>query len=247
MFAPRRTWPRLIGPSALLVVHTLAAQVNTGAGVNLPPGGYGSLTQDNLALRINTPDIGVRFVPLDARVTRLLAKDSWESLRSVVESRRVAIDSVAHAAGVNRPGLALVSFFGQRTNARFDPQTLTVMARSREFRPLGIVPFSGRFTSQQLNVREQVSAIYLFEEDLPVNDSFTVLYAGQPSDDWQNKQRMLDAERARVASRQRAKSGDTTTTAGVAPASGTNSATGSAAGAASADSAAGSAVGDSAR
>ena len=114
MFVPRRTWSRLIGPAALLVVHSLAAQVNTGAGVNLPPGGYGSLTQDNIALRINTPDIGVRFVPLDARVTRLLAKDSWESLRSLVESRRVAIDSVAHAAGVSRPGLALVSFFGQR-------------------------------------------------------------------------------------------------------------------------------------
>jgi len=235
MFVARRTWSRLIGPAALLVVHSLAAQVNTGAGVNLPPGGYGSLTQDNIALRINTPDVGVRFVPLDARVTRLLAKDSWESLRSLVESRRVAIDSVAHAAGVSRPGLALVSFFGQRVNARFDPQTLTVTARSREFRPLGIVPFSGRFTSQQLDVREQVSAIYLFEEDLPVNDSFTVLYAGQPSDDWQNKQRMLDGERARVASRQRAKSGDTTTTsAGAAPPTGADSA----AGAASADSAA---------
>jgi hypothetical protein len=179
-------------------------------------------------------------VPLDARVTRLLAKDSWESLRSLVESRRVAIDSVAHAAGVSRPGLALVSFFGQRTNARFDPQTLTVKARSREFRPLGIVPFSGRFTSQQLDVREQVSAIYLFEEDLPVNDSFTVLYAGQPSDDWQNKQVMLDRERARVASRQRAKSGDTTTTAasGASP-TGADSAAGS--------TPAGSAAGDSAR
>ena len=94
------------------------------------------------------------------------------------QSRRAAIDSVANVSGVSRPGLALVTFFGQRANARFDPQTLTVMVRSREFRPLGIVPFSGRFTSQQLDVREQVSAIYLFEEDLPVNDSFTVAVRG---------------------------------------------------------------------
>jgi hypothetical protein len=188
----------------------VSAQVGTGAGVALPPGGFGSLTQNDLALRIRTPDIEVRFVPLDARVTRLLAKDSWESLRSVVESKRAAIDSMANAAGVARPGLALVTFYGQRVNARFDPQTLTVSARSREFRPLGIVPFSGRFTSQQLDVREQVSAIYLFEEDLPVNDSFTALYAAQPSDDWQGKQRMLDRERARVASRQRGSVRDTT-------------------------------------
>jgi len=152
----------------------------------------------------------MRFVPLDVRVTRLLARDSWESLRSLVESRRASIDSVDNTAGVSRPGLALVTFFAQRANARFDPQTLTIMVRSRELRPLGIVPFSGRFTSQQLNVREQVSAIYVFEEDLPVNDSFTVLYGGQTSDDWGGKQRILDRERTRVALRARAQVRDTT-------------------------------------
>jgi hypothetical protein len=169
----------------------------------LPPGGYGTLTQDQLALRIRTSDIDVRFVPLDARVTRLLARDSWESLRSLVESRRRAIDSVATAAGISRPGLALVTYFGRRANARFDPQTLTVLVRGRELRPLGIVPFSGRFNSQQLEVREQVRGIYLYEEDLPVNDSFTISYAGQASDDWQGKQQLLDRERARVALRER--------------------------------------------
>jgi hypothetical protein len=210
MRVSRGVWSGLVIGMALAGMRPLSAQVSAGAGVTLPPGGFGSLTQNDLALRIRTPDVEVRFVPLDARVTRLLAKDSWESLRSVVESKRTAIDSVANASGVSRPGLALVTFFGQRVNARFDPQTLTVSARSREFRPLGIVPFSGRFTSQQLNVREQVSAIYLFEEDLPVNDSFTVLYAGQPSDDWQGKQRSLDRERARVASRERGSVRDTT-------------------------------------
>ena len=50
---------------------------------------------------------------------------------------------------------------------------------------------------------EQVSGIFLFEQDLPVNDSFVVLYAGQPSDDWQGKQRTLERERARVALRER--------------------------------------------
>ena len=106
-------------------------------------------------------------------------------------------------SGASRPGLAFVSFFGQSANARFDPQTLTVLVRSRELRPIGIVPFSGRFTSQQLNVREQVSAIYLFAEDLPVNDTFTISYGGQTSDDWQDKQTTLDRERARVALRSR--------------------------------------------
>lgn len=198
----RRPWSLGLVTSLVLGAAPAAGQV--GAGASLPPGGLGTLTQNDLALRIRTPDIEVRFIPLDYRVTRLLARDSWESLRSLVESRRRAIDSVATLEGVSRPGLALVTFFAQRDNARFDPQSLTVVVRSRVFNPLGIVPFSGRFTAQQLDVRDQVSAIYLFEEDLPVNDSFTISYAGMVSDDWQGKQRTLDRERARVALRERA-------------------------------------------
>ena len=187
----------------------LAAQATGPASSRLPTPGYGSLTQNDLALRLVTPDIEVRFIPLDQRVTRLLAKDSWESLQSLVQSRRASIDSVANMAGVSRPGLALVTFFGQRSNARFDPQTLTVGVRNRIFRPLGIVPFSGRFSGQQLDVREQVSGIYLFEQDLPVDDSFTISYNGINSGDWSGKQRQLDRERARVALRARGDVRDT--------------------------------------
>jgi hypothetical protein len=181
-----------------------------GAAGPLGPSGYGTLTQNDVSLRIRTADIDLRFIPLDARITLLLAKDSWESLRSLVESRRGAIDSVARAGGISHPGLALVTFFSQRANARFDPQTLTLVTRNRVFQPLGIVPFTPRFTAQQLNVREQVSAIYLFEEDLPVNDSFTINYAGISSEDWQRRQPQLDRERARVASRARAPTRDST-------------------------------------
>ncbi len=207
----QRPWSLLLCSAVLLSgrAAVAAAQAGEGATARLPAAGYGSLTQNDLALRIRTPDLDVRFVPLDGRVTRLLARDSWESLRSLVESRRAAIDSVADRAGISRPGLALVTFFGQRANAQFDPQTLIVLARNREFRPLGIVPFSSRFTSQQLDVREQVSGIYLFEQDLPVNDSFSIQYAGQTSDDWQGKQRALDRERSRVAERARAGIRDT--------------------------------------
>ena len=65
------------------------------------------------------------------------------------------------------------------------------------------MPFSPRFTSQQLDVREQVSGIYLFEELLPVNDDFNFAYQGRTSESWGNKQPMLDRERGRVAARAR--------------------------------------------
>jgi hypothetical protein len=179
------------------------AQAGHGALDPLPPAGYGSLRQDDLSLRVRNSEIEVRLVPLDERVLRLLGRDSYNSLRSLVHTRRTSIDSIANTAGVSSPGLALVTFFGLQSNARFDPQTLTLVIRNRVFRPLGIVPFTPRFSSQQLNVREQVSGIYLFQETIPVSDSFTLSYNGLQSDDWQNKQRIIDRERARVAARSR--------------------------------------------
>ncbi len=199
----------LLGPARAAV-----AQGGHGAADALPPAGYGSLTQDDLSLRVRNSEIDVRFVPLDERVMRLLAGDSYESLRSLVHSKRASIDSIANLNGVSRPGLALVTYFGLQSNARFDPQTLTLVIRNRVFRPLGIVPFTPRFSSQQLNVREQVSGVYLFQEEIPVNDSFTLSYNGLVSDDWQNKQRILDRERARVSARSRTARPDTVTANG---------------------------------
>jgi hypothetical protein len=85
-----------------------------------------------------------------------------------------------------------------------------LLIRHRVFRPLGVIPINPRFTSQQLSVREQASAIYLFEEEIPVNDSFSLSYGALVSDDWQNKQPTLDRERARVSARSRAGRRDTT-------------------------------------
>ena len=170
---------------------------------------YGTLNQNDLAIRVRNEDVEIRFIPLDAKVTRLLANDAFQSLRSLVETRRRSIDSVASRAGVTEPGLALVSFFGLRPDTRFDPQTLTVRLRNRALQPLGIIPINARFTSHQLDQREQASAIYLFEEDLPVDDSFSLSYGALISEDWQTKQPLIDRERARVSARARTSRPDT--------------------------------------
>jgi hypothetical protein len=171
--------------------------------VQAVPVSYGTLSQNDLALRVQNDDVEIRFIPLDPVVTRLLANDAFQSLRSLVVTKRRAIDSVASQAGVSDPGLALVSFFGLRPDTRFDPQTLTLLIRNQVVRPLGFIPISPKFTSQQLNAREQASAIYLFEEDIPVNDSFSLSYGALLSEDWQTKQPILDRERARVSARAR--------------------------------------------
>jgi hypothetical protein len=205
-----RTIALLAWACALLTAAPACAQGQSGAADPLPPPGFGSLRQSDLALNIRSDELEIRLVPLDERVTRLLARDAYESLQSLVHSRRASIDSVARMYGISTPGLALVTFFGGRVGARFDPSTLTLGIRNQVHRARGIVPFSPRFTSQQLNVREQVSAIYVFDELLPVTDDFNFAYGGRTSENWGNKQRLLDRERGRVAARARVTRPDST-------------------------------------
>ena len=193
-----------------LCASTPIAAAQTADPLPVTTVSYGTLNQNDLALRIRNEDVEIRFVPLDGKVTRLLANDAFQSLRSLVETRRRSIDSVASRAGVTEPGLALVSFFGLSADTRFDPQTLTVRLRSRALQPLGVIPINARFTSHQLDLREQASAIYLFEEDLPVDDSFSLSYGTLVSEDWQTKQPLIDRERARVSARARSIRPDST-------------------------------------
>ena len=198
--------------AALFILYGPAASAATQSAEPPPVTvlSYGTLNQNDLALRVRNDELEIRFIPLDPKVTRLLANDAFQYLRSLVEARRRSIDSVASRAGVTDPGLALVSFFGRQAGSRFDPQTLTVRLRSRALQPLGIIPINARFTSQQLDVREQATAIYLFEEDLPVDDAFSLTYGSLTSEDWQTKQPMIDRERARLPTRARAARPDTT-------------------------------------
>jgi hypothetical protein len=191
---------------ATLVALLGCAAPAKGQSGNRPrplPLGYGSLTQEDLALEVRNDDIDIRFVPLDPGLAPLLAPDAYQSLRGLLETHRRAVDSVAAREGVSQPGLALVRFYGLRPDVRFDAQTLTLLIRTQIARPIGIIPVSGRFTSGQLGVREQAIAIYLFDQDIPVNDSFTLSYGALTSSDWQTKQSTLNRERARVAARSR--------------------------------------------
>jgi hypothetical protein len=186
------------------------AKGQSGDRVRPLPLGYGSLTQEDLALDVRNDELDIRFVPLNAGLAPLMAPDAYQSLRGLVEAHRRAIDSVAAREGVAQPGLALVRFYGLRPDVRFDAQTLTLLIRTQIARPIGIIPVSGRFTSGQLGVREQAIAIYLYDQDIPVSDSFTLSYGTLTSANWQSKQSTLNRERARVSARSRGEARDTT-------------------------------------
>ncbi len=180
------------------------------AGGELPPPGYGALNQDQLSIRLASSDIEVRFVPLDERVLRLLAPDAYASLHGLVVSRQAAIDSAASASGLSTPGLALVSFFGRRSDARFDPENLSLSYHNQLWRPAAIVPYSSNFGGRQLDVRQQAIGIYLFESPLPVYEAFDVVYGSMTSNAWQDVLLRIERERNRVVSRWQSEKADST-------------------------------------
>ena len=171
------------------------------------PTGYGSLRRDDIVVKFQTDQVELQFLPLSEHVIRLLAPDTYKSLEQLLQSRRAVVDSATQRAGVNNPTLVMVTFFGLLPGARFTPEDVNVTSRGRLFRPIGIVPLSPTWSSQQLGVREQAVAIYLFEDGISFRDALTVSYQTQSNDSWSHAISALDRERARALARAASKPG----------------------------------------
>lgn len=194
--------------TAIGVVVALAATVGSAraqsaadSARDLPPAGYGTLRQDDIAVLLSTPLVQIRVLPLDERVIRLLTNDSYNALHGLKELKRTPIATTAAQYGVTDPSLFVVTFFGLQPRAEFVPEDLTISSRNRFFRPIGIVPLSSRWGDRQLNQRETATAVYIFESGISVLESFTVTYEGASNSSWESVLRKLDAERAAVLAR----------------------------------------------
>ena len=184
---------------ALAACAPAARGQDSASAGDIPPG-LGTLSQDDIALTMRQEELEIRVVPLDERVLRLLTPDSYRSLHDLAQQRSPQVDSVSRQNGVSLPGIFLVTFFGRRQGARFDPQNLNLQVRGQLFRPIGVVPYSSNFNSQQLDQRQQATGLILFEEPVPVFETFTVSY-GVISDAWEGKLAKIQRERSRVLGR----------------------------------------------
>jgi hypothetical protein len=164
---------------------------------DLPPPGYGTLKQDDIAVTIQMEDMEIRLIPLDERVLRLLSPDAYASLHGILVSRGPDIDAVSRRNGVTAPGVLFVTFFARRSGARYDPGNINVSIRNQLYRPIGMVPYSDNFNAQQLELRQQASGLILFEAQLPVFEPFGMSY-GAFSQGWESRLQRVHRERARV-------------------------------------------------
>jgi hypothetical protein len=190
---------RALRPIAWLLVCLGAAGPGAAQGDTVPPG-FGSLRRDEITVRLSTGDVELQVLPLAEDVIRLLAPDTYQSLRALVDSRRDEI-ATATPPGVRDPTLVMVTFFGLAPQARFTPDDVNLTSLGRPYRPMGIVPLAPAWNSLQLDARQQAPALYVFDPGVSLRETLTVSYGGRSSDSWGRAVRLLDRERARVVGR----------------------------------------------
>lgn len=166
------------------------------------PAGYGSLRQDDIAMRVTANGLTIRAIPLDENFIRTLSPDSYKTLHDLGQSKRTEIDAILRRTGLPAVNLWYVSFFNlEQGEARFSPQEVVLTNQGRDFRPLDVIPLTPGFGNQRLRQREQAHALYVFDGGVNLNQSVALRIEGQMGGDWRPVVQRVERERALIRSR----------------------------------------------
>jgi hypothetical protein len=178
-----------------------AARHPTGDG--LIPAGFGTLRQDQIAIRVQTLGLTVSAIPLDESVIRTLAPDSYRSLHALRESKKAALAALATRNGMTSVQTWYVTFFNiQQGEARFDAFDFLIRSAGQDYRPLDALPLTPAFSGGRVAQRGQQSAIYAFDPQIDLNQPLTVTSLGQQTTVWGDTMLpLIERERSAVWSR----------------------------------------------
>jgi len=171
------------------------------SATTIVPAGYGTLRQEDVAIRMQVGQVQVRAIPLDESVIRVLAPDSYRSLHGLRESRRDAIERLAGRYLLRERNVWLVSFYGLAPDARFSPSELTLTVSGRDYRPLEVLPLSSGFGEQRLQQHETQTALYLFPDGVNLSQPLTARMENAQDASWAETVRRIDQERALIRGR----------------------------------------------
>jgi hypothetical protein len=170
---------------------------------SLIPAGFGTLRQDQIAIRVQTLGLTVSAIPLEESVIRTLAPDSYRTLHALRESKKAALDVLRQRAGLASVEAWYVTYFNvQVGDARFDAFDLLVHSVGQDFRPLDALPLTPGFGDGRVAQRGQQSAIYAFDPQIDLNQPLTVTALGQQTTVWGDAMLpLIERERSMVWSR----------------------------------------------
>jgi hypothetical protein len=167
----------------------------------LVPAGFGSLRQEDIAIRIQQR-LQVQAIPLDETIIRLLSPDSYRALREQINSRAAALEELSRRTGLRGFSVWLVRFHGvEQGETIFSPMEFIVTSVGRDFRPIDVLPVTPGFGQQRLRQREVQTALYVFDPQVNVNQPLVVQYETGRNADWSVVLTRIERERVLVRSR----------------------------------------------
>jgi hypothetical protein len=171
------------------------------AATGLIPAGYGTLRQDDISIKLTLEGVLVQLLPMNESVIRTLSPDAYRMLHELRQGYESKIRAYAAQYGLRDDNVWYVSFYGMAPDATFSPLDLTIRAPGRDFTPLHVIPVTPGFGQNRLQVRDVQSALYLFDDGLPLNQPLTVVMGTVTDDSWQDIERKIEAEQAHVRAR----------------------------------------------
>ncbi|MEO5509113.1 MAG: hypothetical protein ABIV28_04680 [Longimicrobiales bacterium] len=160
------------------------------------PVGFGSLRQDELTIAIRTDALLLKVTPLNERVIRLMAPDTYRRLHALVESRRNEV-----SRGIGTRELFLVSFFSYQPDVTYQPEDVQLSHLGRTLRPEAIAALTPGWGKQQMAQQATESAIYAFEGPIDYEQDIGVRYGTEESQAWHTIIARMQVERAKVKAR----------------------------------------------
>jgi hypothetical protein len=186
----------------MAVGSTTPSAVSRDSSRLLVPAGYGSLKQEDIAIRVARGGLQVQAIPLDETIIRVLSPDSYRALREQLASRRPSLDSLARRTGLADFSVWLVRFHGlEQGETPFSPMEFIVTSDGQDFRPIEVMPVTPGFGQQRLRQREVQQALYAFDPQVNVNQPLTVQYETSRNSEWPLILSRIERERVLVRSR----------------------------------------------
>lgn len=199
-----RPWLMAFALLAITVPGSAAAAQQTGAlgDTTSLPAGFGTLRQDDIAVRVQFNALQVRAMPLDETVLRTLSPDSYRALHELRESKRPQVEAVLKRTGMPGASLWYVQFFNaEQGEARFSPLEVVINSAGRDFRALDVFALTPGFGEQRLQQREVQAGLYVFDPSVDVDQPLVITFETQRSDAWGTLLKRVDRERTLIRSR----------------------------------------------
>jgi hypothetical protein len=165
----------------------------------LAPAGFGTLTQDQITLRIQQGNLLIKVTPLEEWVIRLTAPDTYARLQGMVQTHGAR---AARSPSSSSTSLFLVSFFSYVPDVTYEPEDLLLVNRGLRYRPRGIAPVTPSWGTQRLGQQETRMAVYAYDGGMDLERDLVVEYQELRNEIWQDRiVPLLKAELAKVRAR----------------------------------------------